>query len=336
MRPLHILTALLLVALLAGCGTTQHFVPPMPIPPGTAAGTIGVSWSSSRFIPLGLQGNFYLGVAGGNMLGVGFNNFVLPSSFTYVHYERISDLSYANVQLHGTLLGIDPRYELDLGYAMRWGETTHAFKLGIGYLSTLQPGVEGFQRPGYFGLVPVAGYDARYGGVGLAAQFRPGTTAYIIGALLSGLDGRADTAIVIAKDSVVAIERADGWGSTSPWDIPSWKISLRDSTFLYVTPREDHFQEWLASSRLHELNVHCASPSYRFYRVVRTSVPYAPTDYIASPGPIMQLDMDAIVGRYERTGLLEIREEPGTLERGLGKASLLDDISVGIGVDVVR
>ena len=142
MRPLHILTALLLVALLAGCGTTQHFVPPMPIPPGTAAGTIGVSWSSSRFIPLGLQGNFYLGVAGGNMLGVGFNNFVLPSSFTYVHYERISDLSYANVQLHGTLLGIDPRYELDLGYATRWGETTHAFKLGIGYLSTLQPGVE--------------------------------------------------------------------------------------------------------------------------------------------------------------------------------------------------
>ena len=91
MRPLHILTALLLVALLAGCGTTQHFVPPMPIPPGTAAGTIGVSWSSSRFIPLGLQGNFYLGVAGGNMLGVGFNNFVLPSSFTYVHYERISE-----------------------------------------------------------------------------------------------------------------------------------------------------------------------------------------------------------------------------------------------------
>jgi hypothetical protein len=320
----------LMATLLAGCGTMHHFIPPAPIEPGKTAGSIGLSWSSSRFVAPALEANFYLGLGGRNLLGIGFNNFIFPTTLTCVHYEPAGDRSYANVQLHGSLVGTDPRYELDLGYSVQRGDASHAFKLGLGYMRNLQPGLGSFQRSDCFGLIPVAGYDFRYGRLALAALLQPGMTRHVIGALASGIMQGRDSEVVVVRDSVLSIERT-GWGEGG-----GWEIRLRDSSSIYVTPHDGYFHEWLSPSHLQELNRYTASPSHRYLRVVhdRTRPGLSPL-HIQGPGFIGQLDMDAILGRYATTGVLTIREEPGTLERTLEAVSpMLDDISLGIGVEI--
>ncbi len=330
----RLLLALLAVVVVDGCGSMHHYVPPIPPGPGEVMGRIGLSWSSSKFSSVALQGNLYVGMSNRDLLGIGFNNFIMPTSLSYVHYAglRGTEEDYINIQLHGSFIGPDPRYEADLGYGLRRGDVEHGFTLGLGYVGTPVLGLGssggGSTRPM---LVPVAGYDLSYNGFMMGILTSPGLSRSIVRALgehAGASLSSPDDVIVLPRDRIASIEPLDRGSARSPAD-QEWLIRLGDGSTIYLSRRAPGYNECIfCTTPFHDQDIYADSLGYRNYTVVR--------DWHegggALQGVIMQLNMAHILRRYDTTGVLRIEPDPDALERILEVITPgLDDLSIGVG-----
>gem|GEM_PF-5231196 len=317
---------------LGGCGTMHRYVPPTPLGPGEVAGRIGLSWSSSRFSSVAVQGNLYIGLGRHDLLGIGVNNFIMPTSFSYVHYAGLRGTGddYLNIQLHSSLIGPDPRYEAGLGYGMRRGDVKHGFTLGLGYVGTPMLGfgaAGGGAAPPR--LVPVAGYDFFYQGFIMGILTMPGLSRSIARGIgeRGGFSSPAD-AIVLRRDQIASIEPLDRDAARSPGD-REWRIRLADGSTIYLSRRAPGYNECIfCTTGFHDQDIYADSLEYRNYTVVRGWHEGGGE----LQGTVMQLNMPEILRRYDTTGVLRIEPDPGALERILeGITPGLDDLSVGVG-----
>ena len=323
-------TAVLVVALLTGCGIMHYYLPPAPMKSGEIGGSIGISWSTSHFASIALQANAYVGVTGRDVIGVGFNDLIVPSSFSYAHYIPTTAGDHANVQLHASIFGPDPRYEADLGYGMARKDLVHAFTIGVGYMG--QPRLsEAIHASAYapFVLLPVAGYDLHYKGLALGAVVQPGLSRHFAATVRERRGYVVDTSFVIHREQISSIARhtSDTLGFTPL--LTELRVELKDGSVVMVINQS--FSDvpldcLFCTTMLHDLNFHTSSPDYRNYDVINGQADLKGKVH----GRVMELNIEEIMRRYEETGVLVIAQEPDVARRALNRiVPGLSDLSLG-------
>lgn len=319
------LIVMYLLFLLFSCGTMQPFVPGKPLKSGEYETRIGLSFSTSKFSAISLQAGIYWGVSNQDVLGLSFNNFILPSHISYARYLKTNkeNIWNGNFQFHiGNFLfnEYNPDYEIDFAVTKISSDYNHSLKIGIGYYGTpiIDFATKKNNTPSTF--VPVLGY-----------QFQSKT----IQAEMDMIYGLSDYHVLLYRNR---------WGKTHPdstygisidhdeikdiiqfgegYDDATWKIILRSGDSLMVMNREP-YPDCLYCGRL-KRNRESYLPSGEY----RTMWLYSNNLNVM----LLDLNMKKILENYYTGGDLEILQEKNIAQKIQDSfSSGINDINVSVG-----
>lgn len=313
--------AVAMLLLLSGCGTTQHAVPIQPLEKGTVEWRVSLGFSTSKFSVPSLQFGVYGGLSSRDVVGVSFNNCILPSHLGYARYITFSgtDRTRGSVQLHlGNILAgeYNPIAEVDFALSTTNAAFSHAAKVGLGYYSSsfLQQafGVEHTRS-----LAPIAGYQFQTHSVEGEIEMIYGLSRYFAGYYHEGGGYGNPTPVRIPHDSIRTITRHGADDKTC-----TWTVELMNGESLLIMNRDPYADCFACAQQQKGYQAYLASDDDRVVWVSGSDVlPH-----------MMEVNMKSILAHYQAGGDLEIYQQEGLVSAIRNKIrSGIDDIGFSIG-----
>ncbi len=321
----------------SGCGTTQHLVPPMPLPKGQFEGRICIGYTTSGFGQFSAYMTGYAGIDNYNTLGFTLSGFIFPSSLSYIRYWPSASGS-STLQLHyNDLMGstFNPTMELDYGFSASSAGNFHSGTVGFGFYTTPLLRYLLGQKVWQTDFVPIFGYQLRTGSMALEADMIYGQSKYFVRYYKASMGYLADTnrtedgrahPITIAHSSVTRIIEID------PREIiaPGWIIEIDTIQSLVIASRDPYVDCMVCGWRTHQLSAYPASKMHKVYWVWKSQRGQEYSPQILSP-MTMELNMDQVLRNYENGGDITLLTDADIVEQTLENVSSgLDDISFSI------
>ncbi len=310
---------LLILTLISSCGTTQHFVPIKPIKTGDYELRFSFGMSTCNFSTPSFQLGSYFGISENNAVGFTFNNFLWPSSFSYIRYLNSRyDNNYGNLQFHLNNVFMNdwnPTVELDGALGYERDGVGQSIKLGIALYSTPLIQLLAGRVVGKPALGAVVGYQLQVNSIMLETDILPGQSKYFASYVRNDNYLKYDSSgIVIAHDDVkeIIIYGDDDHNLT-----PGWTIVKNDGSQINIYYREPYVDCVICGFEMRARSAYKLSDDYQ---IVWIDLHF------------MELNMKQIIENYHKGGDLVLKEDKDLVKKVNEKIdSWLEDISISIG-----
>lgn len=306
----------------AGCGTTQPFVPGVPLEKGEGEIRVSIGYATSNFSPFSLQIGGYAFIGNNNAVGFTLAGLLAPSTISFVHYSKQN----LNFQLHyNNLFGVtfNPTIEMDVGYSSGSWDKYNAAKIGLGYYDApLAHRLLG-NRVSVHALVPTFGYQFRNKEFEFEANLIYGLSNYFVRYYnQDSLQHRPDSTRLsinnfrpqrVSRNSITSIkEIPDGKF------MPGWFVFLNSDQTIVIASRDPYPDCLFCGIEKARRGAYLASPNHRVYWLWKSRTGEEIFSYVAAPF-LMQLDMPKILDRYNSGASLDLEEDNDLLDRTLSR-----------------
>jgi hypothetical protein len=326
--------------LLVGCGTTQHFVPPTPLPKGQFEGRICIGYTTSAFGQFSAYMTGYVGVEKNNTVGFTLSGFIFPSSVSFVRYWNTVSGS-SSLQFHyNDLLGatFNPTFELDYAMSRRFSENYHSGKIGIGLYTTPFLRYLLGQKVQDFSVVPIVGYQFQRKALALEADMIYGQSKYFVSYYkklslhylqdTNAVQGDRFRPMTIPHSSVSKIVKfSDDEPLEELRHASGWIIEIDSTKSIVISTREPYADCIVCGIESRRRSSYTTSDDHKVFWIWESFRGQEVQPTLLVPR-IIELNMTLILKTYETGGDIILEEDTDIVERSINNVkSGVDDIS---------
>ena len=306
---------------IAGCGTTQPFVPAVPQAVGKGEFRMSIGYPTCSFQPFSVQWGAWAFVGNRDAVGMTWAGVLFPSTVSYVHYAG----DRANLQFHyNDLSGVtlNPAWEFDVGVSSGTWDRYDAARIGIGYFDTPLLSRMLGARMNHRTFVPIFGYQGRSGALAFEADLMFGLSTFYVHSTreqyltrdidTSGLAGLPFHPRIIPHGRVKSITEISSRNVIAP----GWQITLDSAHTITIASRDPYADCIACGEKQSRFAAYPASPDHRVYWVwgSRNEEPYVHDNGYPV---LMELNMKRILAEYQGGRDIVLKEDDDLLERKL-------------------